>query len=140
MTLPEFLDTEWHDRPPFTPKARDAWRIEYPEAIPLPISLVRKLAQPNRLAEISLNDRDLLDYLTTSIGDRGFDEPMMVVLDDHGRVLLRDGHHRLIAASVLGLSTVPVVFQQSKKINIATAQSVAAMLPRLLSAVRTMPA
>ncbi len=129
----EFLDTEWYDHWQETPVKTQGWETGRfaDQTVLLPLALVRKLAQPNRLSEIQLTDKDHLQDLLTSVKARGFDEPMVVVLDDHGRIVLKDGHHRLIVAVQLKLLKVPVRFQRSKRINTA-ACSMADMLPQLL--------
>lgn len=104
------------------------------EVVEVPRVLVARLAQPNRMSDIAV-DVDHIDNLTAEIRQRGFDEPLVVVLDKHGRMLLKDGHHRLVAASRLGLRLVPIRFREGEKIGSPTAQPVAAMLPALLLAV-----
>lgn len=132
----EFLDDEWAHRPVIAPPPGPGWR-QGPwanEVVEVPRVLVARLAQPNRMSDI-VADADHIDNLTASIGSRGFDEPMVVVVDKHGRMLLKDGHHRLVAATRLGLGRVPIRFREGEKIGSPTAQPVATMLPALLLAV-----
>lgn len=134
----EFLDAEWFQSDWVeVSKPVEGWTIDRyaEETVLLPLSLIKPLAQPNRLNEISLIDKDLLDDIEVSLAERGFDTAMVVVVDDFGRIVLKDGHHRLIAALRLRLQVVPVRFQRGKKIN-TTASSLSELLPRLLLALK----
>lgn len=132
----EFLDTEWYGWGQVPEGDRDAWKQGRWAAttVEIHLHLVRQLGQPNRLTEIALTDAELIDEITQSVLERGFDHPMIVVVDKHGRMLLRDGHHRLIAATRLGIAKVPVRFEQGERIKSPTAVPVATMLPTLLLA------
>lgn len=98
----EFLDTEWlepwPDPPPPVPEPHtlDPWRCHAgPDVILVPRELVERLVQPDRMREIA-DDVEDLEELAESIESVGLQNPLRLVVDQNGKICVRNGHHRII--------------------------------------------
>lgn len=95
---------------------------------------MERLAQPDRINTIRLRETDQVDVLIDDLRFRGFSEPMIVVVDVRGRMVLKDGHHRLLAATVLGIDRVPVRFRRSERVSTSGGAAAQDMIPLLMHA------
>lgn len=87
---------------PFRRRPRDAWRNgRYAvESFEISVEIIERLANPARLFEIA-RDVDRLGLIELSLADRGQDEVLILVVDNLGKIALKDGHHRLLCAKEL---------------------------------------
>lgn len=115
---PEFLDeyldvADWQPRRP-----RDAWRRgKFAEqSFLLSLSVLQVLANDRRTAQISM-DVERLAWIEQSLKERGVDQPLVLVVDRAGRLGLKDGHHRVLIASRLGWSSLPVRLERSDRLR-----------------------
>lgn len=132
----EFLDDMWHERPlPRPPRPRDAWRTTRFAASTVLVArpLVEMVAQTVRLSQIRARERDVIDEIGDSIRQRGFDLPLLLVVDSLGTLLLKDGHHRI--AAIMGDDRVPLVpvrFKTAERVQVSGGQAASLMIPLLL--------
>ena len=113
----EYLDDEWYYQSPAVPPRPEPWR-DHPlssQAVLVPRHIVEMLAQPARVGQIS-RDTERLDSIRASLLSDGLKEPLEIVVD--GRIVLRNGHHRLTCTTELpGFEMWPVVFAPSDGIR-----------------------
>lgn len=136
LTVQEFLDAEWYDHWQTLPSKRDAWRTgkHADVTVEVPLALLGQMVQLDRASTISVHDKDYMDELISSIRSRGFDIPIVVAIDRNGRMVVKDGHHRIAAAQRLGLRLVPTRFENAQKLSMNGSVLVQSMLPALLLA------
>lgn len=106
----------WSDqrlRPYTAPKPRAPWRDTQwaPQTVQLDLPTLHHFAWPDRLIQIQRGEAPYLADLRSSVAADGPREPMLVIIDDHGRAGLQEGHHRLIVASDLGFTHWPTRFE-----------------------------
>lgn len=131
----EFIDTEWYQAEPLVVFIeKEGWTrgLWADQVVLLDQDLVSGLAQPDRLTEIQRKDIQILDDLEVAIRHRGFDEPLLVLIDKNGKVVLRDGHHRLVVSRRLGIKKLPVRFKKSENIRYNAGMMARDVLPRIL--------
>lgn len=88
---------------------REPWRSR-PDAdtiSPLPTWWLHSIVNPGELAAAARHV-DRLAGLGPSIAEVGIHTPLVVNIDQIGRVCVADGHHRLVLAIRLQLATCPV--------------------------------
>lgn len=113
----EFLDNETIQ--PFQPKI-PVWQQNNPDAFLLDTELVHRLSQPGRLQEILLKDRGIIEDLKTKVANTGFTHPLILKLDTHSKIVLYDGHHRLIVALERKIEAIPVKLEQCESLSLKT--------------------
>ena len=88
---------------------KEPWRTHPDAAVtePLPVWWLRSIADPAELAKAATHDYRI-DTLRASIDDIGITTPLVMNIDQLGRICLADGHHRLVIATELGLAEAPV--------------------------------
>lgn len=74
----------------------------------LPIGFLRDLIKPSLYSNIRRLEADYIGELCADIEKRGMQDPLLIVLDEQGRVCLQDGHHRVVCADMLALEELPV--------------------------------
>lgn len=77
---------------------------------------VSALASPDRYREVNRTDKAWIAELRADIEVHGFRNWLEIVVDDGGRLVLRDGYHRLVVAQELGVDRLPVTFTPSPRI------------------------
>lgn len=95
----------------------EPWRGVYPNARAVPVSVLREFADPQILNLHQTRDNDYINEIKDSIQREGLLHPMLLVMDDDGKVRLHDGYHRLAAAQRLGLDHFPTIFQRVQRIK-----------------------
>lgn len=88
-------------------------------------------AQGERLSEISRN-LERLAWIQESMDIDGIKEPLELVIDSYGIIVLRDGHHRLLCAGELGMEELPIILTASERSR--TGPHVSTVLRRLIEA------
>lgn len=73
----------------------------------MPIEVAKQLAIPARLEEVA-KEIEYIRKLEQSISRHGIIEYLELRCDPNGAMYLKDGHHRIVVALNLGLSSVPV--------------------------------
>lgn len=76
----------------------------------LPVSFLKKIANPIRLREISVIDADYIRDLQHSIYQHGLREPLLVAMGINSCALI-DGHHRLLGAEYAGVDRLACKLQ-----------------------------
>lgn len=81
--------------------------------------LLHEIAQPARLREIG-TDVERLGWLRGLLLTDGLERPLEVTVDVHGRIVLGNGHHRLLCTEgEPGWDFFPVVFVPSDGIRVS---------------------
>lgn len=130
----EYLD-ESHFIRDFSPGPTD-WRYR-DDVFRLPTAWVLQTAQRMRLKEI--HDSERRTFVREYVASYGLD-PLTIVLDMHGRVVLEDGHHRLLAARDLGIPSLPIVFKYSEQIRVECGYFAELLVPLLVGVTGIEPA
>lgn len=114
----EFLELPQHIQP-WKPKGRDGWRrgMWSNASFEVNLSWLLRLARPERLVEVR-RDRERIDPLIKDIAERGIDCPGLILLDTTGKLVLKDGHHRLVALGELRAEKMPVRLKPVDKIRL----------------------
>lgn len=73
----------------------------------LPISIVQKLVNQNRKAEILNKEKDYIYSLYLDIKQNGLREPLEITIAPNGSSLT-EGNHRFICLELLGKEEIPV--------------------------------
>ena len=122
----EFLDTEWFYEPaPPAPPTPEPWRSHRlaSRCYLLPRGVLLRLAQPERLAQIA-RDHERLASVRRSLEEDGLHQPLELVIDTEGHIVLRDGHHRLLcSAGLRPFSTLPTFFTRSPGIGVPSSRA-----------------
>lgn len=84
-----------------------------PNARLLPIGFLRDLIKPSLYSNIRRLEAEYIGELCADIEKHGIREPLILSLDDQGRVCLHDGHHRVVCADLLGFTELPVELEDS---------------------------
>lgn len=131
----EFLDLEWYYAEPPAPEPRpEPWR-HHPLAgacLLFARDVLMAMAQGPRLALIS-RDGEYLDRLRASLVAEGLKVPLELVIDREGRIVLKDGHHRLLVTEgVEGFETFPARLTRSDTGIAVTCATVFDILSELL--------
>lgn len=142
MTWGEFLDTEWYQEGivierPVDPITLDPWRTSgrwEGRIFLISRELIEKVAQTERII-FCYGDSDRVRHIREEIFTGGLREPLELVVDLNGRVVLRDGHHRLLATDGLEhFQKLPVIITHSDRIRVDGAVAIhAGILHVLLS-------
>ncbi len=99
----EFIDTEWYREgvivpTPVDPITLDPWRARYAGGVVLvPRDILEAVVQPEQLRFCEQGDLTKVYEVRLQISMVGLLEPLELVVDSYGHVILRDGHHRLVA-------------------------------------------
>lgn len=94
----------------------EPWR-EKNDIFVLPVEVLLQITDKNRVGQIYRTEKVYTDMIEEDVlvnGITGFGE---VVLDEAGRVVLRDGHHRLMICERRGIKWMPVIFTFSPRIR-----------------------
>jgi hypothetical protein len=75
------------------------------------------MADPAQIQKILVTQSDFCDDLGTSLVTHGVQQPLVVVLDSSGHLVLMDGYHRLVAAQRVRLHWLPVRVLPSERIR-----------------------
>lgn len=129
----EFLDHEWYYRAPPGRQLPEPWRYHpvAPHCFEFDRSLIGLLAQPVRLRTIS-RDTERLGTLRSELLRDGLRTPLEAVADGNGHVVLRDGHHRLLASDgIPAFRAMPVFFSPSAGIRVPS-HPIAGLLEAML--------
>lgn len=130
----EFLDHEWYYAA-VMPRVKEPWR-RHPMAVHsflFPRELISTLAQDERLREVR-SDHERIETIRSSLLQDGLCKPLELVVDAQGRLVLWDGHHRLLASEGISwLARLPAYFTRSESIRVLS-QPVADLLEALLRA------
>lgn len=76
----------------------------------LPISIVSKLVDQKRKAEIIATEKEYIHSLTQNIKQNGLREPLEITIAPNGSTLT-EGNHRFICLELLGKEEIPVVIK-----------------------------
>lgn len=142
----EYLDTEWYRdqvvvEVPEDPWTADPWRgqTKFGPMFLVPRDLLHSIAQTERVSWCMDHDHDQLMLVQKDIAERGIEEPLELVIDASGRLILRDGHHRLMATGWHPhFNLLPCYFTHSDRIRASGAQPIGLLLTDLLA--RSVPA
>lgn len=117
----EFLDHECYYEPapiPIDPWTLDPWRQTHADVVLFPRDFIESIVQPEQLRFCLTTDLDRVWELEELIAADGLQEPFVIVLDHSGHVILRDGHHRLVAMRNWShFDLIPCVIESSEKIR-----------------------
>lgn len=133
----EFLDHEWFHPGPAEPDPFPQPWLDHPESsrcFLFPRALLLEMAQGPRLALVS-REVDYLAGLRSSLSTVGLREPLELVIDRAGRIVVREGHHRLLATESLAeFDRLPAYFTQSEGgIAVDSASAYDVLVPMLTS-------
>lgn len=92
------------------------WWTAAPGAYELPIAVIRRFAVPAD-AQRAAGDVERVLHLVQLIGDEGIKTAMCIRIDQCGRAVLEDGHHRIEVSHHLGIASWPVEFKPSDRIT-----------------------
>lgn len=81
----------------------------------VPTNTLIKIANQERIRKILLEE-DRLKEVMDEIREGKTRTPLVVVVDPAGKIALKDGHHRVLAAKKLKFKTMPIKVVQSKRI------------------------
>lgn len=112
--LPELRDPMVLVVEDLTPLVHEPWRETHPDAVEVPLAALRAVAQPEDLQRARSCDRPRL--LARQIAQEGLRQPLELRFDRQGRVVLGDGHNRLVSAEVSGRPTLPAVARTVPKL------------------------
>lgn len=104
-------------RPP-APRV-DPWKQDgrYSQCVELPVDTLRLIAKRDRLMDLRRNQQPRLERLEHDIDLNGLREPLIVIVDEAGRVALKDGHSRLTVCPGLGYTKLPVRYRKSNRLR-----------------------
>lgn len=94
------------------------------------IGTLSKIANQQRLVKIARTER--LNVVSAEVVTGVTTSPLIVVVDNSGKVALKDGHHRILACRKYGYRYLPVAFKESRRIN-SHGVHVKEVLPGLLA-------
>lgn len=99
--------------------ALEPWRdtVFAAETVLIPTEAVLVMADPAQVEKILINQSDFCEDLGTSLVTHGVQQPLVVVLDSSGHLVLMDGYHRLVAAQRVRLHCLPVRVLPSERIK-----------------------
>lgn len=80
----------------------------------IPTEFLRRMIKPSLYGNIKRLEADYIEDICTSIKQHGILEPLIVSLDDQGKMCLRDGHHRVVCADLLAIEELPVRLERSQ--------------------------
>lgn len=100
---------------PAPPDPPPWWQL-VPHAVELPLDLIRRFAVPADVQRAGA-DRARVDHIRALTETEGIRAAMCIRVDEHGRAVLEDGHHRLEVAALTGAATWPVEFKPSDRIT-----------------------
>lgn len=135
----EYLDLEWYYEPSPQPEPQpEPWRQHRlaPQCVLVPRQILLSLAQGPRLVEVG-RDWAAIAEIRVQLENEGLREPLELVIDRDGRIVLRDGHHRILATDGMGqFDYLPVLITRSDRGIAVSCTTVYEILPALLSTVR----
>lgn len=92
----------------------------------MPAYVARRCADARQVSEILAHEVGYLNELAADIKENGIRDPLNFHVDNNGRLCLRNGHHRLLAAEVIGMNWLPFVVSGLKN---ATSDTYLALIP-----------
>lgn len=98
------------------PPYPDPWTGLVPHATELPLDVIRRYAVPADTARAAA-DEERLSWIAGQVTADGVRGAMCIRVDQFGRAVLEDGHHRLEVAPRLGRESWPVEFKPSERIT-----------------------
>jgi hypothetical protein len=118
-------------RPPELPPYTDWWAPVFLDPVPEPkepwrdgpwgstaivvgVDLLVEIADPLRLQELAAIETEYLLELQADIKENGIKEPLLLIVDGLGRIAMKEGHHRTIVATRIGLTGLPVRLRSSE--------------------------
>lgn len=115
-------------RPPELPPYADWWTPVFPDppkepwrggphgdsAIVVGVELLAEIADPRRLQELGAIETEYLLDLEGDIKENGIKEPLLLIVDGLGRIAMKEGHHRTIVATRIGMTGLPVRLRSSE--------------------------
>lgn len=111
--------------------------LEMPGTFTLPVDLISRLAQQDRLARAEQKEMARVHAIANGISKDGVTRPVVITVDSMGKLILQDGHHLLVAAQGLGLTHLPCRVQISDGNIKIRAELVSNVLEDLLLAANT---
>lgn len=115
----EFIDTEWYAEGAPIPLLSDPWRQRPLNIVMVPRDILEAIVQPERMRFCD-SDHEKLAQVRAELLRDGLREPLELVLDNQGRIILRDGHHRLVVTRAWRhFETLPCIFTRSEQIRVA---------------------
>lgn len=84
----------------------DTLPLETPRVYQIPVFIVLSMANPEHYNRV-INEG--VEELVLDIKSNGIIEPLEIISDSAGACRLKEGHHRLRSAYILGMTHVPVV-------------------------------
>jgi hypothetical protein len=115
-------------RPPELPRYTDWWAPVFPDppkepwrhgphgatSIVVGVELLAEIADPRRLQELAAVETQYLLDLEGDIKENGIQEPLLLIVDGLGRIAMKEGHHRTIVATRIGMTGLPVRLRTSE--------------------------
>ena len=98
--------------PPYPPP----WWELVPAAVELPLDTIRAFAVPADSRRAAA-DLERVQHIAGQITAEGIKAAMVIRVDEHGRAVLEDGHHRLEVAGLIGARSWPVRFEPANRIT-----------------------
>lgn len=116
--------------PPYVSSRTEPWK-DHPKAERValrlvPLHILEASADQNQLKQIHTREQQYIAELMQSLQADGLHEPLQMGIDKRGRLLLKNGHHRLVAATLLDWRRLPVELSGLKH---ATEETFLMLLP-----------
>lgn len=75
----------------------------------IPTVIARQCADKRQVSEILAHEAEYVSELAADIKENGLRDPLIFHVDGAGRFCLRNGHHRMLAAEIIGMNWLPFV-------------------------------
>lgn len=116
--------------PPYVSSRTEPWK-DHPKAERValrlvPLHILHASADQNQLKQIHTREQQYIAELMQSLQADGLHEPLQMGIDKRGKLLLKNGHHRLVAATLLDWCRLPVELSGLKH---ATEETFLMLLP-----------
>ncbi len=121
----EFLDHEWYAEGAPVVVPQDPWRTNplwAGQTVEMSREILKKMVNKEQMQRIQLRDMAKVHEVAASISEVGLERPLTLVVDRAGWIVLKDGHHRLLATEGMGgYESLPCTLKYSEKIRVASA-------------------
>lgn len=124
----EFLDTEWYESERFIRQPgymKDPWKSnkQYKDIFLVPRIFLETITQKKQYNYCLITDQEKVFEVKRDINENGLRNPLEIVVDSGGSIVLRDGHHRLLATDGIDhFIYLPCFMTQSENIRASGAR------------------
>jgi hypothetical protein len=113
--LPELRDPHQLVVRDLDPPLNEPWMTTHESAVVIPVAALLVITRPDDLQTARRGGRPL--HLAGLVHVAGLERPLDVRFDRLGRVVLADGHNRVVMAEITGRLTLPVTFSTIAQIK-----------------------